>query len=398
MTQTKPRPATDLDEVLTAAERRSHLAGPAWKAKPTLSGRDYTSADVFVDERERIFFDRWVCLGRSEEIPNPGDYLVRDLAGESIVVTRNRDGELRGFYNVCAHRGTKLLDDEPVCGHVSKVFKCPYHAWAFDLDGVLVGTPNVAEDEGFDRASYPLHTIGVGDYAGFLFVNLADDPAPLIDELRQGTESITNFDRYRMDELRIGPRITYEVEANWKIVVENYNECLHCPTVHPELVEIVPLYRFGEVWDEETRDDGNWMIEGASSFTRTGTSTLPPLPGLSADDRQMYYGSLQFPNLLLNLHPDAVMYYILYPKGPNHTTVVSEYLFRPETIAAPDFAPEPVVELWDLISKQDWEICERAQTGVSSRAYKSGVYPRKDRFLYDFNERYRAEMGRPTLG
>ena len=263
-----------------------------------------------------------------------------------------------------------------------------------------MGTPNVDEDEGFERAAYTLHAIGAEVYAGFLFVNLAEPEArrALLEQLRDGLESITNFERYRLDELRVGVRIVYEVAANWKIVVENYNECPHCATIHPELVQVVPLYRFGEVWDEETRDDGNWMVEGASSFTRTGRSSLPPFPDLTADDRRMYYGTFQFPNLMLNLHPDAAMYYIALPRGPAHTTIISEYLFRPETIAAPDFAPEPVVELWDLISKQDWAVCERAQTGVSSRAYRSGVYPRKDRFLFDFNEHYRREMGRPELG
>ncbi|CAN5494460.1 aromatic ring-hydroxylating dioxygenase subunit alpha [soil metagenome] len=370
-----------------------------WRPRPTLSGTDYSSDAVHAEERERIWWGGWICIGRAEEIAQPGDYLVRDLAGESIIVARNRAGEVRAFYNVCAHRGTKLLDETgAACGHVSKAFKCPYHAWVYDLDGQLIGTPNVDEDELFERADHPLHGVAAETYAGFLFVNLAESPEDLVASLRQGTETITSFERYRMDELRVGRRIVYEVKANWKIVVENYNECLHCPTIHPELVQIVPLYRFGEVWDEETRDDGNWMIDGATSFTRTGRSTLPPFPDLLPEDRQMYYGTFQFPNLLLNLHPDAAMYYLLLPRGPGHTTVVSEYLFRPETIASQDFAPEPVVELWDLISRQDWEVCERAQTGVSSRAYRHGVYPRKDRFLFDFNERYRTEMGRPTLG
>ena len=387
----------------TRPDQRPELpsAAPTWRPRPTLAGQDYATEAVFAEERERIWFGSWICIGRAAEIPEPGDYLVRDLAGESIVVTRNRSGEVRGFYNVCAHRGTKLLDETgPACGHVSRVIKCPYHAWSYDLDGRLVGTPNVDEDEGFERAAYTLHAIGAEAYAGFLFVNLAEPEArrALLEQLRDGIESITNFERYRLEELRVGVRIVYEVAANWKIVVENYNECLHCPTIHPELVQVVPLYRFGEVWDEETRDDGNWMVEGASSFTRTGRSSLPPFPDLTADDRRMYYGTFQFPNLMLNLHPDAAMYYIALPRGPAHTTIISEYLFRPETIAAPDFAPEPVVELWDLISKQDWAVCERAQTGVSSRAYRSGVYPRKDRFLFDFNEHYRREMGRPELG
>lgn len=378
------------------------IEAPTWRPRPTLAGTDYSSEAVFAEERERIWFGGWIGIGRAEEIPDPGDVLVRDLAGESIIVTRNRDGEVRGFYNVCAHRGTKLLDETGLgaCAHVSKVIKCPYHAWSYDLDGRLVGTPNVDEDEGFERAAYPLHEIGVETYGGFLFVNLDDaaERRPLLDQLREGTESITNFERYRLDELRVGVRIVYEVKANWKIVIENYNECLHCPTIHPELVQVVPLYRFGEVWDEETRDDGNWMIEGATSFTKTGRSTLPPFPDLLPDDYRMYYGTFQFPNLMLNLHPDAAMVYYALPRGAAHTTVVSEYLFRPETIAAASFAPEPVVELWDLISKQDWAVCERAQTGVSSRAYRSGIYPRKDRFLFDFNEHYRRHMGRPTAG
>jgi glycine betaine catabolism A len=367
-----------------------------WQPRPTLSGRDYASLEVWADEQERIWWGDWVCIGRTEEVASPGDYLVRDLAGESIFVVRNADGELRGFYNVCSHRGTKFLDEPG--GNARKAFRCPYHAWTFDLNGRLIGTPNVKEDERFDRSAYPLHGFAVDAYAGFLFVNLAENPRPLMEALTDGAESMTAFERFKMEELRIGHRIVYEVKANWKIVVENYNECLHCPSVHPELVQVVPLFRFGEVWDEAQPDDGNVMVEGATSFTQTGTSKLPKLPGLNPEDYSMYYGSYEFPNLMLNLHPDCVMYYIGYPKGPNHTTVVSEYLFRPETIGGPDYEPEPVIEFWDLISWQDWDVCERAQTGVSSRAFTTGVYPRQDRFLYWFNEEYRRAMGRPALG
>ena len=127
-----------------------------------------------------------------------------------------------------------------------------------------------------------------------------------MDALTQGTESMTAFERFAMQDLRVGVRLVYEVEANWKIIVENYNECLHCPTVHPELVKVVPLFRFGEVWDDQMRDGGNEMVEGATSFTIEGRSELPPLPSLLPEDRGRYYGSYQFPNLMLNLHPDCV--------------------------------------------------------------------------------------------
>jgi Rieske 2Fe-2S family protein len=371
-----------------------------WRPRPTLSGAEYTSTAVYKEERERIWLGDWVCIGREEELPNPGDYIVRDLTGESIFLTRDEAGALHGFYNVCSHRGTKFLDDEPQAGHVRKAFTCPYHGWVYGLDGSLIGTPNVKENERFERRDYPLHGFPVETHSGFIFVNLTTGtPRPLLEQMGEGAESLSMFERFKLDELRVGVRIVYEVEANWKIVVENYNECLHCPTVHPELVQVVPLFRFGEVWDEVTRDDGNWMRDGATSFSMSGESELPKLPDLQPEDYSMYYGAYQFPNLMPNLHPDCVLYYIGFPTGPNHTTVVSEYLFRPETIADPAvFKPEPVVELWDLISKQDWEVCQRAHTGVGSRAFTTGVYPRQDRFLYDFNERYRKEMGKALLG
>jgi glycine betaine catabolism A len=383
---------------MVTQERPRVRATHGWRPRPTLTGADYSSQGVYEEERERLFFRGWMCIGRSAEVETPGEYLVRDLAGESVFVVRNREGELRGFYNVCAHRGTKLLDDEPACGQLGKAIKCPYHAWSYDFDGRLLATPNVQEDEQFERGDYRLHGVAVGEHAGFLFVSLADDAQPLDAWLRNSNETIMDFERYRMGELRLGKRISYDVAANWKIIVENYNECLHCPTIHPELVQVIPLFRKGEVWDGETLDGGNLMLEGFTSFTTTGTSELPKFPGLLDADYGMYYGVFQFPNLMVNMHPDSVMTYLLYPKGPARTIVVSEFYFRPEALALPGFDPSPTVDLWDLISRQDWTVCERAQLGVSSRSFKSGVYPRKDRLLWDFNQRWRRELGRPTIG
>ncbi len=373
-------------------------SGP-WTPRPTLGGDDYRSLEVYEQECEKIWWGDWIVVGRTEEVANPGDFVTKDVAGESIFITRNEDGELRAFYNVCSHRGTKFLDDDSK-GNVRKAFKCPYHAWTYDLNGELIGSPNVTEDEYFDRSRYPLHSIAVDCYAGFLFVNMTkDQPRPLMEALTDGAETMTAFERFKMEEMTVGARLVYTVKANWKIIVENFNECLHCPQIHPELVQVIPLFRFGEVWDETIRDDGNEMIEGATSFTQTGQSELPKFPNLLPEDYKMYYGTYEFPNLMLNIHPDSVMYYIGFPMGPNETLVISEFLFRPETIADPAlFKPEPVVEFWDLISKQDWDVCARAQTGVGSRAFTTGIYPRQDRFLYWFNEEWRQKMGRELQG
>ena len=221
---------------------------------------------------------------------------------------------------------------------------------------------------------------------------MAKNPKPLFDCLAEDEDEPLQYDRYRMQDLQIGHTITYEVGANWKIVNENYNECLHCPSVHPELTSIVPIYRKGLV-EERPGWFGNSLIEGATSFTRTGHSKLPQLPGITEEDVHTYYGTMVFPNLLLNFHSDCVMSYTLFPRSVDHTTVVSDYLFRPETISTQGFDPSEIVEFWDLVSHQDWAICQRAQTGVGSRAYTSGVYPLQDRLLFEFNRRYLNQRG-----
>ncbi|HEY1330923.1 MAG TPA: aromatic ring-hydroxylating dioxygenase subunit alpha [Actinomycetota bacterium] len=372
-------------------ERIATTDGPATPlVHPGLPGRDYHDPAVWELERERIFHRLWFCVGRAERLVEAGDYLVRGVAGESVFVVRTKAGELRAFYNVCRHRGSMLCDAP--AGTMKSVVKCPYHAWSYTFDGELVGTPNVGADEGLDRSQYGLWSVALDTWDGFVFVNLLPDPPPLMESLAAEPEEPLQFARYGLGELRVGRRITYEVEANWKIVLDNFNECLHCPTVHPELVQLVPIFRQGAVEAYEG-EQGNSLVGEATSFTPSGFSSLPPLPGITEEDRHLYYGFTIMPNLILNLMSDSVMTYTMFPTGPNHTTIESEYLFRPETIADPAFDPSEVVDFWDLVSRQDWVVCERAQRGVRSRAFTRGVYPHNDRILWEFSKRYQAVRG-----
>ncbi len=365
--------------------------GTEWVPQPTLGSDYYCADDVWELEKERIFYDEWFAIGREEEIPSPNDYFVRSVANESVIVVRGKDGSLRAHYNVCAHRGTKLCDEGTGVAR-SGVFKCPYHAWTYNTDGVLVGTPNVHEEEGFEKATRPLWSMAVDSWQGYVFVNMAEGPTPLMERLDHDSYEPRAFERYGMDELRIGERIVYETAANWKIVLENFNECLHCPSVHPELAQMVPIFRKGRV-EERPGWWGNTLIDGATTLTPSGTSDRPPIPGLAGEDLHAYYGFHLFPNLLLNFHSDCVMTYRLEPHGPGHTTIVSEYLFPQGTIADPGFDPSDIVGFWDLVSKQDWDVCERAQTGVGSRAFRDGgVYPWNDHLLHEFNEIYLARL------
>src|SRR5258708_9355265 len=360
-----------MSSVLTQLQRRVEKALP---------GRDYHDSGIFELERQRIFHRKWFCVGREEQARLRGDFFVIDVIDESIIVVGGDDLVLRAFYNVCRHRGSELCEG---AGQFKSVIKCPYHSWCYALDGSLVGTPNVGRDEGLDRQSYGLHPVSLEVWEGFVFVDLATEPSSLIASLREEIDEPLSYERYRMAELTVGQRIVYDVRANWKILIDNFNECLHCPGIHPELARIVPIYRRGMVIEE--RDDGSTgvrLAQGARTFSLDGTSGLPTFPGLSDEDISTYYGFTAFPNLLVNLLSDTMMTYLLLPSAPDRTRVVSEYLFRPEAVAGDYFCPIPVVAFLDRVRPPDPAVCWRTQPGVRSRAFDPGLPPCNDRLLH----------------
>jgi glycine betaine catabolism A len=356
----------------------------------TLRGRDYHAADVFDAERERIFARNWYYAGRDEALVEAGDFVTVDVAGESVIVLRAQDGRLHGFYNVCRHRGSRLCDD--ASGQMKGAVKCPYHAWSYSFDGRLIGTPNVARDE-IDRDALGLWPVVVDTWQGFVFVHLDPDPVPLETWLGGQHDGPLGFARFNLGELRIGHRTLTEVDANWKILIENYNECLHCPSVHPELVAVVPAFRKGSVFEAHRDDGGVGIAGGGSSFTRTGRSSLPVMPGLDEHDATSLHGCTVFPNMFIDVTGTGAIATALQPHEPGRTSVVTEYLFLPETIAAPGFDPSEIVEFSELVAHQDYVVCERVQRGVRSRAFTHGVLAEKDALLDGFNARYLAERG-----
>ena len=354
--------------------------------RSTLPARDYYAAEVFDLEKERIFYRNWFCVGREEQVPAPGDFMVRDVVDENVLVVRDDAETLRAFYNVCRHRGTRLCEGE---GSAGKALSCPYHAWTYSLDGRLIATPNVPEMVGFDRTRLGLNAVALQTWEGFIFVNLAPEPGPLDRQLGDWA----GYARYHLGRLRTAHRFAYDVAANWKILHENYNECLHCPRVHPELVKVIPVDRRGTM----AEPDGIWgnrLVEGAASFTRTGRSRLPALPDLTEEERGRYNGMTIFPNLILDCFPDNVLYTILWPGAPERTKVVCDLLVESSTLGQPDFDPGDIVEFHDLVNRQDWGICERAQKGQRSRGYRQGVYPPQDEYVYEFDQHYLRERGR----
>lgn len=336
----------------------------------TLPGRYYTSSRVFEDELEHIFYDRWVCVGREAEVARPGDYRVMKVGNESVIVARDAEGALRAFYNVCRHRGTLICTE--ASGHSSDCLRCPYHGWKYGLDGRLVGAPLMDEVGGFRKENYPLHPVAVEAWEGFLFLNLSRRPEPFAEAFKP---LIGRFSRWRLSTLCAARRIEYEVPANWKIIVENYLECYHCPVIHHEFVSKVS-YRSGENDLPEGSVLGGFMRlkPEAKSLTRSGGLCAPPLGELSGEDlRRVYFYSI-FPNMTLSLHPDFVMSFTLWPLSCHRTRLVCEWLFTPEAINQGRCDPDDAVQFWDNANREDWQICSIVQEGVRSRSYGPSPY------------------------
>jgi len=332
----------------------------------TLERQYYTSEAIFQAELERIFYKNWICVGRVEQIPNPGDYFVRTIGTEGLIITRDRQSEVHAFYNVCRHRGTRLCDQPS--GHFRESIQCPYHAWTYGLDGRLIGVPGMAEMKGFDKRDYGLYHPCLETWEGFLFVNLD----PKAESLAKAFAPLAGkFDRWEIGNLRSARRIDYDTQANWKLLTENYSECYHCPLVHPALSKLSP-YDSGE--DDLTSGPylGGFMRINEDSLTLSGGTARPPLGSVEgADLHRVYYYSL-FPNMLLSLHPDYVMFHTLWPQAPGRTLITCEWLFNPQTMARPDFDASDAVEFWDMTNRQDWHICEEGQIGIGSRIYQPG--------------------------
>ena len=358
----------------------------------TLPSSDYYDELTYRRERDALWYREWVYVGRAQEVANPGQFVTRDVAGQSVIITRNSEDALRAFYNVCRHRGAQLCD-EPA-GEVKAVFQCPYHAWCYDLDGALVATPKVGEDE-VDRSKLGLSKVHIDEWQGFVFVNLSrEQPKPLRDSLADHYDPPIRFEVHQLDRLHLLKVTEAVVEANWKIIIENYNECLHCPIVHPELIEVVPLYKKGMVTDPTRNDGGTLVTAGGTTYSGDTRSRRAILPGLTDEQSHAIFGAQVFPNMFLDIAGSNAVSTRLVPEGPTRTRVFSEYLFIPEDMAEPDFDPSPVIDFCELVAGQDFEVSERVQRGVTSRGFPFGVYPEKDSYVHEFNEYYREVMAR----
>jgi Rieske 2Fe-2S family protein len=353
----------------------------------TLPGAAYWDDAVFAREGQEIFARDWVCVGRSHDARAAGDFFTRSLAGESVLVVRGDDAKLRGFYNVCRHRGSRLVDSSAGTG-LARIL-CPYHAWSYQLDGRLQQAPQMPPS--FAKAAHGLVPVRLAEYHGFVFVTLRADTPPL----DAWFADMPNLSSYRMANLFAAKRVEYDVNANWKLICENYSECYHCPGAHPQLHKLTELIQRSErPMDVGLSFNGGPMRlrDGVATMSTSGERRLPLIPGLTDDDARYVHYYVVYPNLLLSPHPDYVLTHTLWPLAPNRTRVVCEWLVPEAGLSASAAALDDVVSFWDVTNRQDWSLCERAQAGVGSRGYVQAPYAPSEDCVHMFDRWYADRM------
>jgi Rieske 2Fe-2S family protein len=363
----------------------------------TLPAAAYVDPRVFAWERGRFFEASWYCLGRSADLPGPGDRRAVAVGDDAVLLVRGADGELRGFFNTCRHRGHQLVPcGEPVAN--AKYIRCPYHSWTYALDGSFKGAPQFRDREDWTRSDPENSLVGarVEEWGGWVFVNCSGDAPPLAEHVGNLAEAM---EPYEPERLVVGASHEYVVAANWKLVSENYHECYHCTTIHPELCKVTPPDS-GVAFKPTGLVVGGSMdlMDHAQTMSLTGESRGVMLRGLDeVQRRQVLYLHL-FPNVLISPHPDYLLVHRLDPLDEGHTRVECQWLFPPEAFEREDFAPSYAVEFWDITNRQDWSACEGVQRGVGGRGYRQGPLSDAEGNVWQFvslvAQSYLA--GRPT--
>lgn len=353
----------------------------------------YLSEDWYAREMATLFQRQWTCAGRLEDLAKGRMKRVR-LGAAEVVLCRSAEGQVSAFHNSCRHRGSDLCrgEEQPL----GKLITCPYHAWSYDArDGRLVSTAHAHPTAEFRKQDHGLIPVQVKVWAGFVFLNAAKAPPPL-----RGDVPLEVLDNWPMEALLTGHRWQAELACNWKVFWENYSECLHCPGIHPELCDMVPVYGQGIMADNERPDwtpgspaPASNLKPGAQSWTMTGALCGPAFPGLTEAERARGYTFVTiWPTLYVVAHADYVRSVRLEPLGPERTRLTAEWHFLPATLAQPGFDAEKVAAFAKIVLAQDGEAAEMNQRGLRSPSFTRGRLMPEEYEIHRFHTWLLAEM------
>ena len=349
----------------------------------------YRSEEYYAEESRQLFARSWVAVGAASEVAAPGQVIIRQVAGRSIIVTRNQDREIRAFLNVCRHRGTRLIEAD--CTLKAGRIRCPYHSWAYDLNGTCIGTPlfegsdipqemraafDMENVKAFDRADYPLYPVQVETWGPLILVSLDPDVMPIDEWVGDLNERLAGYD---LEKWEVSARKNYDIHGNWKLIAENFMEYYHLPWVHPKLAKVSRI-------EDHYRWQGPGMYTGMITTPISGDDpvwmALPPHAGVQGSDLESGRFILVFPNAAFTLLPNHLFLMLLEPRGPGRTYERTMTLTHPETIQTAG-AANALVELqefWDDVNREDVNIVRLVQQGISTPEYEGG------RMCYQFEE------------
>jgi glycine betaine catabolism A len=358
----------------------------------TLPALAYYDEAWFQKEQRAIWAKNWINVGRANDLPT-GTMRRVQIAGQNLILCKDRDGQVTAFHNTCRHRGAELCSHEEQA--MGKLITCKYHNWSYASDGRLMSTAHATPTEDFDKSSHGLFRVALQVWNGFLFCCLADEPPPLTPDM-----GLSALDHWPMANLVTGHRLVKEMACNWKIFWENYNECLHCPSVHPELCDMVPIYSKGIMSSREMTDwtpdtpRGQVLKDGAVTWSADGKACGPEFSGLSAEERANGFNFVTlYPTMFVVGHVDYVRSVTLMPLGPEATRLTAEWYFPPETLDQPGFSAEAVSGFATMVMTQDAEVCELNQRGLKSSKYQSGRLMPQEFDIHNFHRWVMRQLG-----
>jgi phenylpropionate dioxygenase-like ring-hydroxylating dioxygenase large terminal subunit len=321
----------------------------------TLPAPYYTRDDIFCAEEEKILARSWVCVCHGSEVAKPNQYITRKLVGENLIVVRGQDGQLRGFYNVCPHRGHELLSGS---GTARNVITCPYHAWSFKLDGQLRHARNCENVQDFDASKASLKPVRVEQYAGFVFINLDQAAAPVESQL-PGLEAKLRAACPHVDELKLAARFVTETAANWKLIVDNYMECYHCAPAHPGFSDSVRTDSYTHTLH------GNWTLQYGLAKSSEKSFKLD-----DATANRGFSGFWAWPCTMLNVPPGDGFMTAIYELPIDARTTLQHYeiYFTNEELS--DEQKRLIDWYRDVFRPEDLRLVESVQRGLTSRGYR----------------------------
>ena len=329
-----------------------------------LPARYFTDPDVYEMEKEKVFSRYWTFAGHANCITEPGEYFTRTIGDKQLIIVRDHDGDVRAFYNVCAHRGSKMVDDTPMTdpGNMNRI-QCPYHLWTYDLSGELRSTPKSFEEASLnpdlededvrelDPEKNALMDVHVDTIGPLIFVNLDQDPTPLEE---QAGKMVDELEQLPLGEYEHAQRIVSEVECNWKVFGGNYSECDHCQANHQDWVRGLSLNE-----SELEVNDYHWVLHYTHAEDVDSTMSLH-----EEHEAKFYY---LWPNFTLNMYGTADGYgtYIIDPIDEGRFNLVADYYFRDAELSEED---EQFIRTSRQLQEEDFELVERQYAGLKMGA------------------------------